>query len=115
MASLILLRRLDRLDVTAHGFGSSFRDWAAETTHYQNHVVEMALAHSIGNAVEAAYRRGDQFDKRRELTADWGKFCSAARPALRSSQFEEALATSRFWAQKSQVSPSDESKRGRLR
>jgi integrase len=62
---------------TAHGFRSTFRDWAAEQTHYQNHVVEMALAHAIGDRVEAAYRRGDLLAKRRELMDDWARYCTA--------------------------------------
>ena len=73
-----LLRRMGH-DVTAHGFRSTFRDWAAETTSYPNHVVEMALAHAVGNGVEAAYRRGDLFEKRRRLMEDWAAFC--AQPA----------------------------------
>jgi integrase len=56
---------------TVHGFRSSFRDWAAEQTGHPNHVMEMALAHTIGNGVEAAYRRGDLLDKRRALMGDW--------------------------------------------
>jgi integrase len=71
-----LIRRMGH-SVTAHGFRSSFRDWAAETTSYPNHVVEMALAHAVGNGVEAAYRRGDLFDKRRRLMDDWARYCSA--------------------------------------
>ena len=63
--------------VTVHGFRSTFRDWAAETTGYPNHVVEMALAHAIPNGVEAAYRRGDLFEKRRRLMEEWGRFCSS--------------------------------------
>jgi integrase len=74
-ALIKLLRRMGR-DVTAHGFRSTFRDWAAETTAYPNHVVEMALAHTVGNGVEAAYRRGDLFDKRRRLMDDWARYCS---------------------------------------
>jgi integrase len=74
MAMLQMLRRMDRTE-TPHGFRSSFRDWAGETTDYPNHVVEMALAHTVGNKVEAAYRRGDLFDKRRALMADWATFC----------------------------------------
>jgi integrase len=70
-----LLKRMGRADVTVHGFRSTFRDWAAETTTYDNFVVEMALAHKIGNAVEAAYRRGDLFNKRTHLMADWAKYC----------------------------------------
>jgi integrase len=73
---VLLLRRMGR-DVTAHGFRSTFRDWAAETTAYPNHVVEQALAHAIGSGVEAAYRRGDLFDKRRRLMDDWSRYCSA--------------------------------------
>lgn len=61
---------------TVHGFRSSFRDWAAETTSHPPEVVEMALAHTIENRVEAAYRRGDLMDKRRALMADWAAFLS---------------------------------------
>jgi integrase len=78
---VVLLRRMDR-DVTAHGFRSSFRDWAAETTGYANHIVEMALAHAVGNGVEAAYRRGDLFEKRRRLMDDWARFCG--EPAIKA-------------------------------
>jgi len=74
---LEVLKRMDYADLTGHGFRSTFRDWAAEATPYPNHVVEMALAHSIG-AVEAAYRRGDLFEKRQALMADWAAFL--ARP-----------------------------------
>ena len=63
-------------DVTVHGFRSTFRDWAAERTNYQNFVVEMALAHAISDDVEAAYRRSDLFDKRRRLMAEWARYCS---------------------------------------
>jgi integrase len=72
-----LTETLERMGVavTVHGFRSSFRDWAAERTDFANHVVEQALAHTIGNAVEAAYRRTDLFDKRRELMKAWGTFC----------------------------------------
>ena len=70
-----LLGRMGRLDITVHGFRSAFRDWAAERTGYANHIVEMALAHVIGNKVEAAYRRGDLFAKRAHLMADWAKHC----------------------------------------
>ncbi len=73
------LEQMGRRDLTAHGFRSTFRDWAAEATGYPNHVVELALAHTIGNAVEAAYRRGDLFTKRVALMDDWAAFL--ARPA----------------------------------
>ena len=59
---------------TVHGFRSSFRDWAAETTDHQGEVVEMALAHAIRNRAEAAYRRGDLLDKRRALMGDWAGY-----------------------------------------
>jgi integrase len=68
-------KRMGRLDITVHGFRSTFRDWAAERTTYANHVVEMALAHVIGNKVEAAYRRGELLDKRVQLMKDWAKYC----------------------------------------
>lgn len=61
---------------TAHGFRSSFRDWAAESTAYPREIAEMALAHTIENKVEAAYRRGDLLDKRREMMVEWSKFIS---------------------------------------
>jgi integrase len=84
MALLMMLRRMQRSDVTSHGFRSTFRDWAAERTNYENHVVEQALAHAIGNAVEAAYRRGDLLAKRRRLMDDWAKFC--ATPSVPDSK-----------------------------
>jgi integrase len=77
MAFLQLLKRMDRNDITAHGFRSSFRDWAAERTAYPHEVAEMALAHAVGNKVEAAYRRGDMFDKRRKIMDDWADFCTS--------------------------------------
>src|SRR5262245_19496996 len=70
------LSRMGVKNATPHGFRSSFRDWAAECTGFPNHVVEMALAHSIGDRVEAAYRRGDLFDKRRRLMDAWTQFCN---------------------------------------
>ncbi|MGE4337380.1 MAG: tyrosine-type recombinase/integrase [Pigmentiphaga sp.] len=74
MAMLMGLRRLGRGDLTMHGFRSTFRDWAAECTPHPNFVVEMALAHTVGNAVEAAYRRGDLLTKRRALMQDWANY-----------------------------------------
>ena len=74
MALLALLKRMKRIDLTAHGFRSTFRDWAAEKTSYPREVAEMALAHAIGDKVEAAYRRGDQFEKRRQLMAEWADY-----------------------------------------
>jgi len=80
MAMAQLLKRVGRDNITVHGFRSAFRDWAAERTNYANHVIEMALAHVIGDKVEAAYRRGDLFAKRSRLMGDWARFCTA-KPA----------------------------------
>ena len=77
MAMREVLIRMGRRDASVHGFRSTFRDWAAERTNYPNHVVEQALAHVIGNKVEAAYRRGDLFAKRSRLMADWARYCTA--------------------------------------
>jgi integrase len=74
MAMTMLLRRMN-VDATVHGFRSAFRDWAAERTAYTHEVCEMALAHVIGNKAEAAYRRGDLFEKRRRLMSDWATYC----------------------------------------
>jgi integrase len=79
MALLTLLKRMNRAELTAHGFRSTFRDWAAERTSFPNEVAEMALAHVVGDKVEAAYRRGELIDKRRKLMEAWADFC--ARPA----------------------------------
>jgi integrase len=76
MAMLMLLRRMGRDDLTIHGFRSSFRDWAAERTGFLAEVAEMALAHTISDKVEAAYRRGDLFQKRRQMMDAWAKFCA---------------------------------------
>lgn len=76
MAFLQLLKRMERRDLTGHGFRSTFRDWAAERTQFPSEVAEMALAHTVSNKVEAAYRRGDMFDKRRRLMDDWATYCA---------------------------------------
>jgi integrase len=73
-AMSMLLRR-SSIDATVHGFRSCFRDWAAERTDYSPEVTEMALAHTIQNKAEAAYRRGDLLEKRRPLMDDWAAFC----------------------------------------
>jgi integrase len=71
-----------REGLTVHGFRSTFKDWASEQTAYANEVSEMALAHKIPSAVEAAYRRGDLFEKRRRLMEDWTAYCESS-PAAR--------------------------------
>lgn len=76
MTLTAVLRRMKQNDITVHGFRATFRDWTSEHTSYSRDVCEMALAHTIGNKVEAAYRRGDLFEKRCRLMRDWGKFCT---------------------------------------
>ena len=75
MSLTAVLRRM-KVDAVPHGFRSSFRDWCAERTNYPREVAEMTLAHAIGDKVEAAYRRGDLFEKRRRLMKDWAAFCA---------------------------------------
>jgi integrase len=75
MACLTLLARMGRDDITVHGFRSTFRDWAAEQTNHPREVAEMALAHTIKDATEAAYRRGDLFEKRARLMDAWATYC----------------------------------------
>ena len=69
-------------NVTVHGFRSTFRDWAAEHTQHHPEVVEMALAHAVGNKVEAAYRRGDMLAKREALMEGWAQWCSGGGGGL---------------------------------
>ena len=76
MSMLMLLRRMKRPDLTVHGFRSAFSDWCAEQTAFPAEVREMALAHAVGDKVEAAYRRRDLFDKRRQLAEAWGRYCA---------------------------------------
>lgn len=90
MAMLKLLKNdMKRPDATVHGFRSAFRDWAAEETDHPDYVAEKALAHAIKSHVEAAYRRGDLFDKRRDLMADWTAYCEGRLP-LRTEAMRDA-------------------------
>ena len=68
---------MDRGELTAHGFRSTFRDWAAEQTNFPREVAEMALAHVVEDKTEAAYRRGDLFAKRQKLMDAWAAYCAA--------------------------------------
>lgn len=77
MVFLMALRRMG-LDITAHGFRSAFRDWAAERTNFPREVCEMALAHALKDKVEAAYRRCDVFEKRRDLLDTWAAYATGA-------------------------------------
>jgi integrase len=80
-AMLEVLDRMGHGHLTVHGFRSTFRDWAAEQTAFSSEVVEMALAHAVGDKVEAAYRRGDLFEKRRRLMEAWAAYCAAPAKA----------------------------------
>lgn len=75
MSLLMTLRRMKRADLTAHGFRSTFRDWASEISTHPKEVADMALAHTVSDKVEAAYRRGDLLQKRRQLMEDWARYC----------------------------------------
>lgn len=74
MTLTAVMRRME-VDAVPHGFRSTFRDWVGECTNYPREVAEQALAHSLVSKVEAAYRRGDALEKRRQLMEDWAKFC----------------------------------------
>jgi integrase len=80
MAMAMLLRRM-KADITVHGFRSTFRDWASEITGFSHEVCEMALAHTIANKAEAAYRRGDLLEKRRKLMEAWAGYCTTPKDA----------------------------------
>jgi integrase len=74
--ALAMLHRRMGYDITTHGFRSAFKDWASERTSFANEVSEAALAHVVGDKVEAAYRRGDLFEKRRRLMDAWAQYCA---------------------------------------
>ena len=78
-AMLRALTAMGRNDLSVHGFRSTFRDWAAECTNFPREACEAALAHAVENKAEAAYRRGDLFEKRRQLMAAWARYCAAPR------------------------------------
>lgn len=75
MSMAMLMRRMEIEDATVHGFRSAFRDWAGDCTNFAREVVETALAHTVGDAVERAYRRSDAFAKRRRLMEAWAGYC----------------------------------------
>jgi integrase len=77
MSLLMLLRRMGYGHITTHGFRSCFRDWVADCTSFPGEVAELALAHAVPNAVEAAYRRGDMIEKRRLMTDAWSAYCAS--------------------------------------
>jgi integrase len=77
----MMLRRMNRRDVTVHGFRSTFRDWAGNRTNYPRELAEHALSHQIGDKAEQAYRRDDALERRRPMMAEWATFCELAIPA----------------------------------
>jgi integrase len=93
MAMLMLLRRMKRTDLTVHGFRSTFRDWCEEATSTPHAVAEAALAHTISDRVEAAYRRGDLFQKRAALMQEWADYCAKAPAEVVTLHPAQATAT----------------------
>lgn len=80
MAMAVLLKRMERTDITVHGFRSTFRDWAGDHTEFPREVVEAALAHAVGDATEQAYRRSDALERRRVLMEAWADYCEGKQP-----------------------------------
>jgi integrase len=89
MVFLMLLRRMG-VEATAHGFRSSFRDWAGNETHFPRETCEHALAHAVESKTEAAYRRGDALEKRRSLMAAWDSYCGSAQGVVRFDERHRA-------------------------
>lgn len=81
MAMANVFERMQRGDITVHGFHSTFRVWAAEQTEYPKEMAELALAHAVWSAVEAACQRSDSFERRRALMKDWAAWCKVVRPS----------------------------------
>ena len=94
MAFAMLLRRMG-VDATTHGFRSSFKDWATERTSFPHELSEMALAHAIKDKTEAAYRRGDLLEKRRQFMTAWARFCASGSASGQGCEYArpEGLAT----------------------
>jgi len=90
MTLTAVLRRMGRSDITAHGFRSTFRDWAGESTAYPREVIEHALAHRLKDKTEASYARGDLFEKRRRMMREWGKFASKVQTAAKVMPINKA-------------------------
>jgi integrase len=90
MAMLMMLRRMGRRDLTVHGFRSTFKDWASDRTNFPREIIEMALAHTIPDKLEAAYRRGEALVKRRQLMNKWARYCATARRGDNVADFRKA-------------------------
>jgi integrase len=89
LSNMVMLELLQGMgfgeDLTVHGFRSTFKDWCSEQTGYPNEMSEMALAHTVSDKVEAAYRRGDMREKRRLLMADWAAYCESPPAATKGN------------------------------
>lgn len=85
MSMSMLLRRMKHEEITVHGFRSTFRDWAGEATTFQREVAEAALAHTVGDSTERAYRRGDALEKRRALMNAWADYCARSTDTVAAS------------------------------
>ena len=92
MVMLMLLRRMKRTDITAHGFRSSFRDWCGDSTTFPREVAEAALAHKVGNEVEQAYRRGSALAKRAKLMQAWANYCFTPLKEPKVLAFQKVVA-----------------------
>ena len=90
MALTTVLRRM-KVDAVPHGFRSTFRDWAGEITNHPRDVAEQALAHTLENKVEAAYRRGDALEKRRFMMQEWADYCDASTQAEQAPKLSDAF------------------------
>jgi integrase len=91
MQPILVLQRMGRAGVTVHGFRSAFTDWAHEKTSFPSEAIELALAHAVSNRVEAAYRRGDMFERRVKLMEAWASFCAGkAQPTAEITELRRA-------------------------
>jgi integrase len=90
MALLKVLERMNRADLTVHGFRATFKTWATECSNFPRELVEAALAHSLEDKTEAAYQRGDMLEKRRRLMAAWAEFCGKSRAAATVVKLRQA-------------------------
>ncbi|MBN3726090.1 tyrosine-type recombinase/integrase [Burkholderia sp. Ac-20379] len=86
MAMLVLLRRMDRADITVHGFRSTFRDWVADCTDYPDSLAEQALAHTIRSSTVSAYRRRDMLERRRVMMEHWARYCAGESNVVEINQ-----------------------------
>jgi integrase len=90
---LLLAKKIGGPRMTGHGFRSTFRDWCAERSSFPHEVAEMALGHAVGDAVERAYRRGDLFEKRRQLADAWARYCATPPAEGRVVPIRSGMAT----------------------